>query len=106
MRLVVAPGADRRAVLTYAFHVARPPECGTYTRDVSTNMDNSPTDNFGCSIQRNLGLMIANPRDLLKPQDALDGRYGARSADVVGKYQRGVIIGAPKEVTVQKAGSK
>ena len=104
LRLVVAPAAQRRAVLTYAFYVTRPPECGNYTRDISTNMDNAPTDNFGCSIQHNLGLMISNPRDLLRPQAGGEGRYGSRSADVVGKYQRGAPIAAPKEVSVSKTG--
>ena len=105
LRLVVAQ-PQNRAVLTYAFYVARPPECGKYTRDISDNMDNSPSDNFGCATQRNIGLMIANPRDLLQPQDGGEGRQGSRGADVVGKYQRGVAIGSPKEVNVSKTGSK
>ncbi len=106
LRLVVVAAAERRAVLTYAFHVARPPECGNYTREFTSNMDNSPTDNFGCSIQRNIGLMIANPRDLLKSQDGGNGRDGSRSADIVGKYQRGTAIASPKEVSVGKVGGK
>lgn len=106
LRLTVGDAAQRRAVLTYAFYVARPPECGQYRRDVTTNLDNSPTDNFGCSIQRNLGAMIANPRDLLTLQDGGPGRYGSRGADVVGKYQRGVAIASPKEVSVSKTTSK
>ena len=102
LRLTVGDAAQRRAVLTYAFYVARPPECGRYSRDVTTNLDNSPTDNFGCSIQRNLGAMIANPRDLLGPRDGGEGRYGSRGANVVGKYERGVAIASPKEVSVSK----
>lgn len=106
LRLTVGDAAERRAVLTYAFYVARPPECSQYSRDITTNLDNSPTDNFGCSIQRNLSAMIANPRDLLGPQDGGAGRYGGRSVNVVDKYQRGVVISSPKEVSVSKTGSK
>ncbi|MEK7246002.1 MAG: CpaD family pilus assembly lipoprotein, partial [Pseudomonadota bacterium] len=88
--------AERRAVLPYIFYVARPPKCGTWTTDISNNWDNAPSEHFGCATQRNLGAMVANPRDLIRVQDD-QGRSGARSADIVNKYQRGQPIAAPKE---------
>ena len=95
--------ADRRALLTYVFHVARPPQCGTWTTDISNNLDNAPSEHFGCAIQRNIGAMVANPRDLIRVQDE-QGRWGARSADIVNKYQRGATIASPKEAKVSAPG--
>ncbi len=97
--------ADRRAVLTYVFYVARPPQCGTWTKDISDNWNNAPSEHFGCAIQRNLGAMAANPRDLIRIQDE-QGRWGARSADVVNKYQRGMAVSSPKEAKISTAGAK
>lgn len=95
LRLAVNAG-DRRAVLTYVFYVARPPQCGTWTKDISDNWTNAPSEHFGCSIQRNVGSMAANPRDLIRLPDD-QGRWGSRSADVIGKYQRGQGTASPKE---------
>lgn len=95
LRLAVNAG-DQRAVLTYVFHVARPPQCGTWTKDISDNWTNAPTEQFGCATQRNIGAMVANPRDLLQIQDD-QGRWGSRGSEVINKYQRGQATGSPKE---------
>ncbi len=95
LRLAVNAG-EQRAVLTFVFHVARPPQCGTWTKDISDNWTNAPTEQFGCATQRNIGAMVANPRDLLQVQDD-QGRWGSRGADVIGKYQRGQATASPKE---------
>jgi pilus assembly protein CpaD len=95
LRLVVNAG-DQRAVLTYVFHVARPPQCGTFTKDISDNWTNAPSEMFGCATQRNIGAMVANPRDLLQlPDDP--GRWGGRGPDIINKYQRGQATASPKE---------
>lgn len=102
LRLAVNAG-ERHAVLTYVFYVARPPQCGTWTKDISDNWTNSPTEQFGCATQRNIGAMVANPRDLLQGQDD-QGRWGARGADIINKYQRGVATGSPKEAKTTATG--
>ena len=104
LRLAVN-AAERRAVLTYVFYVARPPQCGTWTSDISNNLDNAPSEHFGCATQRNIGSMVANPRDLIRLHDET-GRDAGRSADVVGKYQRGMGTGSPKEAKTTATGSK
>ena len=96
--------SERRAILTYVFYVARLPQCGTWTKDISDNWDNAPSEHFGCSIQRNLGAMVANPRDLIRMQED-QGRWGARSSDVIEKYKRGQPIASPKEAKVTAGGS-
>lgn len=97
--------SERRAVLTYVFYVARPPQCGTWTQDISNNWDNAPSEHFGCATQRNLGSMVANPRDLIRLQDDY-GRDGGRSADVMNKYQRGQATSSAKEAKTTATGSK
>ncbi len=104
LRLAVN-AAERRAVLTYVFYVARPPQCGTWTTDISNNWDNAPSEHFGCATQRNLGAMVANPRDLIRLPDDL-GRDGGRSSDVINKYQRGQATGSAKEAKTGATGSK
>jgi pilus assembly protein CpaD len=49
---------------------------------------NAPNSNWGCSGQRDMALMIQNPADLVRAREA-SGRDANRSADVLGKYQRG-----------------
>ncbi|MBM3580467.1 MAG: hypothetical protein FJX37_00685 [Alphaproteobacteria bacterium] len=95
LRLAVNAG-ERRAVLTYVFYVARPPQCGTWTKDISDNWTNAPSEHFGCATQRNVGSMAANPRDLIRLSDD-QGRWGSRSVDILGKYQRGQGTASPKE---------
>ena len=102
LRLAVNAG-ESRAVLTFAFYVARPPKCGTWTTDISNNWDNAPSEHFGCATQRNIGAMVANPRDLLRVQDD-QGRWGSRGADILGKYQRGQATASPKEAKTTAAG--
>jgi pilus biogenesis lipoprotein CpaD len=61
------------------------PQCVNW----ESNSSNLPVANFGCSIQRNVGLMVENPKDLLEARKA-DARSGARGALIVEKYEEGV----------------
>jgi pilus assembly protein CpaD len=99
LRLLAEPTAEqRRAVLHFAFHVAKVPECGEWKAHFTADYSNAPTYNFGCATQRNVGLMAANPRDLIEPREGR-GRDGARAIDIVDKYRRGVAIAGAREVT-------
>jgi pilus assembly protein CpaD len=46
-------------------YVVTPPECPNWTKSASDDHDNGNASNFGCSNLTNLGLMVANPRDLV-----------------------------------------
>jgi len=46
-------------------YVATPPSCPNFTKSSAEDHDNAPPSNWGCSNQNNLGLMVANPRDLV-----------------------------------------
>ena len=52
-----------QARLLVSRYVATPPTCGDHSEASST--DSLP--NIGCTTQAHLGLMIANPRDLISP---------------------------------------
>lgn len=46
-------------------YVVTPPDCPNWTKSASDDHDNSQFSNFGCANVTNLGLMVANPRDLV-----------------------------------------
>lgn len=64
------------------------PECGDFSRNMTSDTTNRRSSNFGCAVNRNLGMMVANPRDLLRGRDA-GPTSGARAAKGVQRYYRG-----------------
>jgi pilus assembly protein CpaD len=55
--------------LSYLRPVAVPPACGLWNRDVGFEPERVPYPQFGCATQRNVAGMVANARDLQRPQD-------------------------------------
>jgi pilus assembly protein CpaD len=82
-------------VVTTSFisYTAVVPECGYWYEESYSNSDNTNSVNFGCATQRNLGLMLADPSDLVEPSP-FDPRDGPRTAIVIDLYRRGEITGA------------
>lgn len=71
--IVIRPAAtampdDKGAVLTFAANTVKVPECKEWSAPVTDNWSNRRSGNFGCSVQRNLGLMVEDPGDLAKPR--------------------------------------
>jgi pilus assembly protein CpaD len=64
------------------------PTCGLWPSASDTNFENRDSFNFGCTQQKNLAAMVADPADLLTPR-AMDPADGNRRADVISKYRRG-----------------
>ena len=63
-----AGGADAKlAVLSFVASAIKVPDCGDWSSSVGLNWSNRNHSNFGCSIQRNIGLMVVNPADLSSP---------------------------------------
>jgi pilus assembly protein CpaD len=103
------PGPGK-AVLKVPVWVAKVPECGRWEDEYTPDFSNKDSDNFGCSVTRNTGLMVSNPADLVRAREAT-GRMGARSADVLEKYFQGKSTGSDKEKgdatsTMSSSGSK
>ncbi len=60
----ISPGQDQ-ARLLISRYVVTPPRCGDWSQPSTDNYGNVGTVNMGCANQANLGLMVANPRDLI-----------------------------------------
>lgn len=60
----MSPPANKARFLISRY-VVTPPRCGDWSQPSTDNYGNAPTVNFGCANQANLGLMVANPRDLI-----------------------------------------
>ncbi len=83
--------------VSYMRYVAEPPQCGDWSTNLAYDPMNMPYPNLGCANQRNLGVMVANPADLLGPRSETP-RSGERRDQVWGKYVRGDPTGARKSV--------
>lgn len=57
-------------VLVVDRHVVTAPDCMDWSQDLSTNWANGQSPTFGCSTTTMLGLMVANPRDLIRGRPA------------------------------------
>ncbi len=67
-------------------YVVTPPTCGNWSQPSYPNYNNAPMSVLGCASQANLGLMVANPRDLITGQKG--GPANAeRAAKAIENYQ-------------------
>lgn len=83
----------RVSVQTYVVTLAG---CPDWTHHPSISYDNEPTSNFGCASARNLGLMIADPADLIEGH-AIGPADGSVQAAAVKRYRAGetkALLGA------------
>lgn len=81
-------GAYPPIVLGYKGLSAVADECGNWPTNISTNPNNVAYDDFGCSSQRNLAAMVANPLDLEQPRQ-VDPVSAARRDTVYKAYVKG-----------------
>jgi pilus assembly protein CpaD len=85
-------------------YVVTPPNCPDWSKSASYDPANVPSSNFGCATAVNLGLMVADPGDLVRGRSAgpSDGTYGAR---MIRNYREGEKKGvsAPM-ITIQTGG--
>jgi pilus assembly protein CpaD len=69
-------------------YVVTPPDCPNWTKSASGDHENAQTSNFGCSDATNLGLMVADPRDLVIGRQL--GPAGAAQAGLaIQRYRAG-----------------
>ena len=61
--------------LGYIRYVAGLPDCPDWGKNVDDNSRNTDHSNFGCATQSNLGAMVVDPSDLIRPRKsrAADG---------------------------------
>lgn len=81
--------------VSYLRYVAEGPECGVWPTDIGRQTDGLNQANFGCTQQKNIAAMVANPADLLGPRGMTE-RDGQRRDTVWEKYRKGETTGAQK----------
>jgi len=61
-----APGA---VTVSYQRYTVAVPNCGDWSASARVDHQNLAHSNFGCSQQRNIGLMAADPADLVRMRE-------------------------------------
>jgi|GEM_PF-421739 len=79
---------NRRVEIVLERYLVTPPACPDWSRRTGVDYANRPHTNFGCATQTNLGLMIANPRDLVRGRE-LGPADGAHQANGIVRYREG-----------------
>lgn len=72
-------------------YVVTPPVCPNWSKPPGEDFGNETPSNFGCATKANLGMMVANPGDLVggQPLGPADGQVSAFSIE---KYRAGKIV--------------
>jgi pilus assembly protein CpaD len=86
-------------------YVVTTPNCPDWSKSASFDPSNVVSSNFGCATATNLGLMVADPGDLVRGRSAgpSDGTYGARA---IRSYREGDKKGGGSPlVTIQTGGA-
>ncbi|MEO5337536.1 MAG: CpaD family pilus assembly protein [Magnetospirillum sp. WYHS-4] len=88
-------GGSPVVVLSFTGSTVDVPNCGKVSLNISFNPNNLPMPDWGCSVQRNLGLMVENPRDLLQARPETS-RDPARTVTTVNDYRAGSVTATSK----------
>jgi pilus assembly protein CpaD len=80
-------GADQ-IVIKVERYVVTPPNCPDWTKSPTENHDNTVASNFGCATTTNLGLMVADPRDLVVGR-TLGPEEGDPAIAAIDRYRAG-----------------
>lgn len=94
---VVLGQADDIAVVAYSLAVL-PQECPGYTTPVQIDESNRPVPAWGCSNAANLGMMVANPEDLVQGR-TLAPADGEGAVLSIQRYRSGTTTPLVKEGT-------
>ena len=105
MPAVAGAGSERLALgdevaLQVERYVVTPPACPNWSKPTGGDPTNTVASNFGCATTTNLGLMIANPRDLLSGQ-----KPGPADADPALRAVRNYRAGKPVRLS-EEGGSQ
>jgi len=82
-------------------YVVHPPKCPDWTKAPTRDFENTESSNFGCANVTNLGLMAANPRDLIV------GNGGGRAdSEVLSKAVEQYRLGKAKDPSSTSTGAE
>ncbi len=76
--------------MSYETFMVSLPECRDWSTEPSHDPTNAAHADFGCSVQRDIGLVLANPADLAEPR-ARGPRDAIRSNVIVQRYRAGEV---------------
>jgi pilus assembly protein CpaD len=89
------------AELSYTGYTITVPTCGDWSGQAGFDPSNQSHTDFGCSVQRNTGLMLSNPGDLSVAGDPVE-RDAPTSDRLIRTFRDGKPIGTPAPVLEQK----
>jgi pilus assembly protein CpaD len=82
---------NRRVEVVLERYLVTLPACPDWSRESGTDFDNRPSSNFGCATEANLGLMIAEPKDLVRGRP-LGPADGIQQAESIVRYRTGKVV--------------
>lgn len=82
-------------------YVVLPPNCPNFSAPSNSNNNNYTDSNFGCATQRNLGLMLADPGDLLRGRT-----LGPADGEALSRGLRDYRSGKAKAAEAEKVSEK
>jgi pilus assembly protein CpaD len=102
----VAPVADSRltpgsALVVIGRYVVSTPSCPNWRKPSGIDSANQPSSNFGCANETNLGLMVADPADLVVGHE-LAGAEGEAMMHGVRRYRDNKVPALPKDNATTK----
>jgi pilus biogenesis lipoprotein CpaD len=87
---------NRRIELVMERYLVTLPPCPDWSRQSGTDFSNQPYSNFGCATQSNLGLMVAEPKDLVRGR-TLAPADGIQQAEGIVRYRTGKVVELQEE---------
>ena len=93
----MSPNSEQKLnvlIVSFTGSIVKVPECGDWSGETGFNPTNAPTKNYGCSYQRNIGLMVSDPQDLIKSDPSLDTLDSATIERIIGQYELGKPTGS------------
>lgn len=100
-----APPWQGGVTLVVGRYIVTPPNCPNLTKPSGSDSGNRPSSNIGCATTANLGLMLADPGDLIRTRQISpgDAEFLARG---VKSYQAGEAPPPPVLIPLVKSGSE
>lgn len=77
---------NRRVEIVLERYLVTPPSCPDWSRESGFDYNNQMHSNHGCATQTNLGLMIANPKDLVRGR-SVGPADGIHQAEGIVRYR-------------------
>ncbi len=87
--------AEAPVVVSYEKLVVRLPACGDWSKESRHDLFNTVPSNYGCAMQRAVGLMVADPGDLIGPRP-IGPQDAQRSSTILQLYRAGLPTAAER----------